>query len=69
MPDAKAEMTKGQVLYKQAGLKRSAVILNSATTTLQFKRIAKESGIDSWERYFDASNEPDWEKKAMDWLD
>lgn len=61
-------MVKGQMLYKQAGMIRSVVILQSAVITMQFKRIAKESGIDAWERYISAETTPDWQKKGEDWL-
>lgn len=66
--DAKNEMTKGQILYKSKGMKRSAVILDSAILIMQFKRIAKETGIYEWERYFNASDNPSWEQSALDWL-
>lgn len=66
--DAQKRMEDGQRLFKQKGLKRSAVILDSALTTMQFKRIAHETGIYQWERYIDASTHADWEKRAMDWL-
>ncbi|MBU1221277.1 hypothetical protein KKF34_03505 [Myxococcota bacterium] len=61
-------MVKGQMLFKQAGMVRSVVILQSAVITMQFKRIAKESGIDAWERYISAETTPDWQKKGEEWL-
>jgi hypothetical protein len=66
--DAQAAMVDGQALYKQAGMERSAVILKSAALTLQFKRLAKESGIYSFERYLDASARKDWQDAAIDWV-
>ena len=36
--------------------------------TLQFKRLARESGIYAWERYFDASKLTNWERVAEDWI-
>jgi hypothetical protein len=66
--DAQDEMQKGQKLYKTKGMERSVVILNNATTTIQFRRIAKETGIAQWERYLDASVNPDWEEKGKKWL-
>jgi hypothetical protein len=67
-PDAQAPMEEGQKLYKQKGMERSVVILNSASLTMQFKRIAKETGIYGWERYVDASKTADWEKVGLDWV-
>jgi hypothetical protein len=66
--DAEAEMKKGQRVYKEKGLERSVVILSNSITTMQFKRIAKESGIDKWERYIDASTVKDWEQVGINWL-
>jgi hypothetical protein len=61
-------MEEGQKLYKAKGMARSAVILNELITKMQFQRLAKKTGIYQWERYFDASSEPNWEKKALDWI-
>lgn len=61
-------MEEGQKLFKQKGMTRSVVILNSPIVTVQFKRIAKETGIYNWERYLDASSTPDWEQKGRRWL-
>jgi hypothetical protein len=66
--DATAVMEKGQALYKQAGMQRSSVILESQIVAMQFKRIAKSSGIYDFERYLAADATPDWEKKALDWI-
>ncbi len=35
---------------------------------MQFKRIARETGIDQWERYINASATPNWEQVGIDWL-
>lgn len=67
-PDAQSQMQSGQKLYKEKGMVRSVVILNDAVTTLQFKRIARETGIAEWERYIDASTTADWEAKGVAWL-
>jgi hypothetical protein len=66
--DAKDIMVKGQGLYKEKGMIRSAVILANAITTAQFKHIAKESGIYSFERYIDASINSDPLRTAIDWV-
>ncbi|HNT35800.1 MAG TPA: hypothetical protein PKH07_12490 [bacterium] len=68
-PDAQQTMLQGQQLYKQAGMGRSAVILSSSILTMQFVRLAKESGIYQWERYLDASKNPNWEAQALAWLE
>ncbi len=67
--DSQNHMVEGQKLYKQKGMQRSVVILSSAITTMQFKRIAKETGIYAWERYIDASKEENWEAVGISWLE
>ena len=67
-PDAQRHLQDGQRAYKAKGMLRSAVILNSPIITLQFKRMAAETGIGAWERYLDASKVADWEPKATAWV-
>jgi len=67
-PDAQGIMIEGQKAYMQAGMVRSCVILANAITTMQFKRLAKQSGIYAFERYIDADATPDWTKPAVDWV-
>mgnify|MGYP006288896929 CR=1 FL=1 len=67
-PDAQKYMQEGQKLFKEKGMERSCVILANPTITLQFKRIAKETGIYAFERYIDASADDAWETKALAWL-
>ena len=55
-PGAQEVMVSGQQLYKQRGMKRSAVVVNNAITAAQFKHLAKQSGIYEWERYFDGTH-------------
>ncbi len=66
--DAQQYMQEGQKLYKQKGLERSVVVLNSAATTMQFQRIAKETGVYQWERYIDASKIQNWLQVGIDWI-
>jgi hypothetical protein len=61
-------MAETQALYKQKGMQRSAVVLDNALTTTQFRRLAKESGIDAWERYIDATVTPKWSEAAVKWV-
>ncbi|MFC4249038.1 hypothetical protein ACFOZ7_19255 [Natribaculum luteum] len=66
--DEQELMREGQQLYRETGMIRSAVVLESAVLTLQFRRLAKESGIYDWERYINASDEPNWREHAEEWL-
>lgn len=67
-PETSEIMKKGQKLYKEAGMKRSAVILNSQKVCDQFKLIAIQTGIYKTERYIDASENPDFKEKAINWV-
>ncbi len=67
-PEAQESMEKGQKYALQKGMIRSVVILDNAVTTSQFKRIAKKTGIYEWERYIDATAEPNWEQIGLDWI-
>ncbi len=66
--EAKLVLQDGQALYKASGMARSAVGLSSALTTAQMKRVAQDAGIYEWERYFDASSDPNWEAAAVSWI-
>ncbi len=67
-PDVQKTMENGQKLYKGAGMERSAVVLNNAVTTMQFRRIVKETGIYQWERYVDASKVTNFEQVCTAWI-
>jgi len=67
-PEAQKEMETGQKLYKGKGMARSVVIVDNPTTQMQFKRLAKQTGIYQWERYIDASSKPNWEQVGLDWI-
>jgi hypothetical protein len=67
-PDVQAILEEGQKLFKQKGMARSVVILANSVLTMQFKRIAKETGIYLWERYIDSNTNPKWEQTGIDWL-
>lgn len=69
LPDESQKiMEQGQKLYKAKGMERSCVILDNPTTTMQFKRLAQQSGIYAFERYITARSTPDWMTRAMNWL-
>ncbi|HCX24870.1 MAG: hypothetical protein CMB80_34220 [Flammeovirgaceae bacterium] len=67
-PESKAIIDKAQRLFKQGGLVRSVLLLNNPVTTLQFKRIAKETGVYEYERFIDASQYANYEEVAEAWL-
>ena len=48
---------------------RSSVVVASALTKMQIIRLAKEVGMYAYERYFDASSQPEWERMAIDWIE
>ncbi|MBN2342436.1 MAG: hypothetical protein JXX29_20135 [Deltaproteobacteria bacterium] len=66
--DAQEKMMEGQKMYKDKGMVRSAVVVPNSLVKLQFERIAKESGIHEWERYFSAE-EPEWESSMKSWIE
>jgi hypothetical protein len=68
-PAAQALMVEGQGMFKKAGMERSCVILQSATVTMQFERIARSSGIYSFERYINAAQKTDWQARALRWIE
>jgi hypothetical protein len=53
---------------RHQGLGRSVVVLDSRVALIQTLRVSKAAGLHDTERYLDASKEPDWEQKALDWL-
>ncbi|MEA2030804.1 MAG: hypothetical protein U9N55_04325 [candidate division Zixibacteria bacterium] len=65
---AQDNMRKGQTAAREGGMLRSVVILSNPKIKLLFVNIAKKTGIFEWERYIDASTEPDWEEKGMQWI-
>ena len=66
--EVQAIMVSGQKLYRNRGMKRSAVILSSADICRQFKNLAVQSGIYATERYIDASNEANPIEEAIHWV-
>ena len=66
--DVQPYMQEGQMLYKSSGMQRSVVILEKAITKIQFKRIAKETGIYKYERYVATAEHSNWEQTGLDWI-
>lgn len=67
--DAQPFMAEGQKLYRRSGMVRSVVILDNAATTMQFRRMARETGIADWERYIDAGSVDNWEELGLAWIE
>jgi hypothetical protein len=66
--EAQEVMIDGQHFFREQGMERSAVLVESAVTKMQFTRLAKESGIYDWERYVDTSSWDDPEAVALKWI-
>lgn len=52
---------------KETGLKRAAVIVNSPVVKGQAVQIAFVAQLADDTRYIDASKNPDWEARSVDW--
>lgn len=68
-PETNAVIQEAMAYVRQQGMQRSAVVLSSALITMQIKRLAKQTGMDAWERYIDASANPNWERAALAWIE
>lgn len=66
--EAQKLLQTGQALYKQAGMQRSAVAVRDAVTAMQFRRLARNSGIDQWERYINVQQVAQWQSAAKRWV-
>jgi len=66
--EAQGVMVRGQSMYRSHGMQRSCVILDDAITTIQFMRLARQSGISKYERYIDAAAHRDWLAEAQNWV-
>ena len=66
--EAQKPIDEGQRFAREHGMTRSVVILKDNLTTLQFIRIARETGIYHTERYISAVDNPDWEQQGFNWI-
>ncbi len=66
--DSQVYIQKGQALFRARGMVRSVVILENPIIQMQFKRIAKETGIYDWERYIFTNQLDNWQEVAKNWL-
>lgn len=54
---------------RERGLIRSAVVVADARTAAAVMQQSLLTGRDAWERYLDASADPDWERNALAWIE
>jgi hypothetical protein len=62
-------IVEGIELFKRSGMLRSCIILDSVQTTASYKRRARESRTHFFERYINASVDPRWRVKALEWIE
>jgi hypothetical protein len=67
-PSAQDGISDAMAYVRAHGLLRSAVVVAHPTAALTVKQAAWRTGVYEWERYFDASTDPDWEQHAEDWI-
>jgi hypothetical protein len=67
-PDSQEIIREAMLWLREHGMRRSVVVLDSTVALIQILRIAKSTGVYSYERYLDALKDPQWERKAKDWL-
>ncbi len=68
-PEVQELLTEGRQLFRREGMLRSCVILDNFASTALYKRRARGSKEYTYERYINASADPQWRAKAIAWLD
>lgn len=66
--DAQEALYEGIHAAVEAGMEKNAVVVSNPINKIQADRIAKETGIHEIIRHIDASSDPDWERKAVEWI-
>lgn len=54
--------------FREKGMDRVAVVVANPIVKIQAVRFMKEVGLYPIARYIDASNEPNWDRVALDWI-
>jgi hypothetical protein len=67
-PDEFPRILEAMQYVRSHGLLRSAVVVSTPMAALNIKQMAWRTGVYEWERYLDASHDPDWERRATDWI-
>jgi hypothetical protein len=69
-PPESAKVTEESMRWIRAqGMVRSSVVVQSAIAQLQITRLAKQSGMYAYERYFNVDSDPAWERNALNWIE
>ncbi|MFY9853453.1 MAG: hypothetical protein WAK26_06200 [Terracidiphilus sp.] len=68
-PETQRAIVEGIERFKRSGMLRSCIILDSVQTTASYRRRARESRTHFYERYINASTEPRWRVKALEWIE
>lgn len=68
-PETQQAIVEGIQHFKNSGMLRSCIILDSVQTTASYKRRARESRTHFYERYINASADPRWRIKAIEWIE
>jgi hypothetical protein len=67
--EAQEMIAEGRELYKRAGMRRSCVILDSASLIGKYRRRARETRDWYFERYINAAEDRFWRTKALGWIE
>ncbi len=67
-PDFQKKLTVTMAKFKESGGARSVVIMDTSTGAMQIRRLARESGVYSYERYLDAETTPNFERVGLAWI-
>lgn len=65
-PTVQTFIVEAMGYLRKTGLQRSAVILSSAIAKMEITRLAKQTGVYDYERYFEGTGS---EKAALAWLE
>jgi len=68
-PEQQKLIAESMRFVRECGLTRSAVVVQDPVFALKIKQSAFETGMYEWERYLSAASTPDWERKAIAWIE
>jgi len=63
--DAQRYLEEGYKLLRNRGLLRSSIIFENPVTSMQFRRLAMQTGIQNRERYIDSTQQIDYEEQGL----